>query len=328
MRNKNIMKNGEIDLIILINFFLERKFIIVLFAVLSAGVSIAISFQIPKEFKVISQFVYKSNNESSNLKFAPLASLAGINVNKGTDMSLYLKEIISSNDFLLNIANRDWKFNKSDDKKVNFSELWDIKKDMTIDNSIAMRKINISILKVLREKIVYNKDSKSSVISIITTFESPFLSYSINKYIVNQLRNYIKNNINSKAKRDRIFIEKKLHEVKQELTDSENKFIKFNNKNVIVSSPSQKIQNSRLMRDIKIKEAIYLDLEKQFELSVIKENNSAPIFEIISQPLMPVEKSKPQRKLIVLLGTIAGTSFGMFIILLFDWYRVNKNSIE
>lgn len=327
MAKKSIIKNGEIDLIILIKFLLDRKLSIIIITIISAIVSIFIAISLPNEFTVISQLVYKSSNESSNLKFASIASLAGINMEKNNDMSLYLKEIISSNDFLLDIANKDWQIDEKSEYKVNFMDLWNIKKDTTVESDIALRKINIVVLKKLRQKIKYDKDTKSSVISIITTFESPLIAYSINKYVVDKLRDYIKNNIESKSKNNRIFIQKRLTDVKQELIDAENKYMKYNETNVVLSSPRHKLQNSRLFRNVKIKEAIYLEMEKQYELAVIEENSSTPIFEIISQPLIPVEKSKPRRKFIIMLGTLLGSFVGFFLLLLFDWYRVNRNSI-
>ena len=80
--------------------------------------------------------------------------------------------------------------------------------------------------------MVYDKDQKTSVISINTTFKSPLLAYSINKFVVDGLRNYIKNNIESKSKNNRVFIEKRLNEVRQELLDAENDYMKFSEKHI------------------------------------------------------------------------------------------------
>lgn len=76
--------------------------------------------------------------------------------------------------------------------------------------------------------------------------------------------------------------------------------------------PDAGLEYLRLMRDMKFNETLYGMLLKQYESARISEAQEPSVVQVLAQAEPPERRSKPKRKLIVVLATVLGGFIGVF----------------
>jgi uncharacterized protein involved in exopolysaccharide biosynthesis len=169
-----------------------------------------------------------------------------------------------------------------------------------------------------------SKDKKTGVVTLITEFEDPKLSYDVNRFLIQELNDALVNRLNSKARANRVFIEERLAEVKKDLAKSEENLRRFRQSNRLRVDPEYQLEEGRIQRDLQINQEIYLQLVKQCEMAKIDEEKNIPVLDIIDSPLMPVAKSRPHRSRFLLSGLFGGLLLGIVGCGLADLYKEDK----
>jgi tyrosine-protein kinase Etk/Wzc len=90
--------------------------------------------------------------------------------------------------------------------------------------------------------------------------------------------------------------------------------------------PGIGVEYVRKMRELKIQEAIFEQLTKQFEMAKISEAKDSSTLQVLDEAVVPLRKSKPKRALIVLLSTV--TAFFVSIFIVFIQEYLSKMSPE
>jgi uncharacterized protein involved in exopolysaccharide biosynthesis len=82
-----------------------------------------------------------------------------------------------------------------------------------------------------------------------------------------------------------------------------------------------------LLRNLKIKEAVFEVLTKEHELAKAQEAGQAPSVAVLDPPSKPEGRSYPPRALIVILGTLGAFVFGaLFLLARAHWGEMEANS--
>lgn len=76
--------------------------------------------------------------------------------------------------------------------------------------------------------------------------------------------------------------------------------------------PSLGLEYARRLREVKIQEAIFEQLAKQFEAAKLMEAKDSSSLQILDEAVVPINKSKPKRSLIVILSTVTAFFVGIF----------------
>jgi uncharacterized protein involved in exopolysaccharide biosynthesis len=119
-------------------------------------------------------------------------------------------------------------------------------------------------------------------------------------------RNFRKTNASAQRK----FLEGRLDEVKQDLNKSEDNLKDFQEKNRRVEqSPQLMLEQGRLQRAIDLNSALFIELEKQYELAKLDEIRNTPVVQVLDPARTPAEKSSPKRALIAILAALASLIF-------------------
>jgi len=307
----------EISLIDLFIVLWRGKFIIAGCAFIAAVAGVVFALLAPEMFSTSSLFVTKTGKQSSG-NLSQLASLAGINIGGGggsIDPSDYLDKVIEDKDFIATLFDRRWFF-KGD--TLPLEEILKIVPDTVVPNwqyVYFMRKIE----SIRRGKIVsLKKDAKNGLLTLSTEAPDPQLAYDLNVFVLNYLSSYIRNSIKSQAKEKRIFIEDRLLETRRELEKSEDALAKFRGSNLMTRSPQAILEEARLTRNVTINQEIYIQFEKQYELARIEELDDQTLIQIVKSAEVPVIRSRPKKKQIVIVAGMAGIFLGMVSVLLFN----------
>jgi uncharacterized protein involved in exopolysaccharide biosynthesis len=99
--------------------------------------------------------------------------------------------------------------------------------------------------------------------------------------------------------------------------------------NIIPSTgnvPALGVEYLRKMRELKIQEAVFEQLTKQYEVAKINEHKDSSTLQVIDEAVAPSKKSRPKRSLIVLLATF--TAFLSSIVIIFVQEYLSKLTVE
>ncbi|MCW8965805.1 MAG: hypothetical protein OQK82_03830, partial [Candidatus Pacearchaeota archaeon] len=114
------------------------------------------------------------------------------------------------------------------------------------------------------------------------------------------------------------WIEVRLSEVQTELEKSEETLKDFREKNRrIADSPELMLEQQRYMRDLEMNNALFIELKKQYEGIKIQEIRDMQVVQVLDHARVPVYKSGPNRKQIVIVAVLLGgflSVAGVFII--------------
>lgn len=313
--NKTAENIDDFPLLEIVQILWKKKLLIFLSVLFCSSIALFYAFTEEEVFTTSTIFITKTkNNTKSNL--TNLASLAGLSISSSvdTDPSDYLDKVIQDQYFLSNILNRKW-FYKND--SLLLDKIWGLKKDTSKENwEYKYEKLKLNYI---RKNGILNiiKDKKTGILTLTVNMPDPKLAYEMNVFTLNNLSNYIRNSIQSQIKEKRYFIEKRIQEVKCNLEASENALALFKERNIMSTSPKVVLEEIRLNRNVTLNQELYIQLQKQYELALIEEKDDQALIQIIKNPEIPLQRSKPDRKKILLIGTILGLMAGGVFVYIF-----------
>jgi uncharacterized protein involved in exopolysaccharide biosynthesis len=322
----------EIDLLELavsiIKRTLKHRVLAVSVFILVIGVVFAIALLSAPFYKTEAKIIYQVSGGSQSGSLSTLAALAGFSTSKGDDPSAYLGDIILSNNMLETVLSEKWKVSKAlpdTSTPVDLQTLWKIKPDTTEED--WQINLEYSMLDALKEGkyIVFSQDKKSGVITLTTEFQDPQVSFDVNNFVFRQLNDILINKMHFKASENRKFTEERLREVKESLKEAEENLRRFRQRNRLRIDPTEELEDARLQREVLVNQEIMIQLQKQYEIAKIEEARDMPVLDVIDKPMMPIKKSKPKRKIIILAGSVAAVFFSIMAAVLFDLFLEKKS---
>ena len=175
-----------------------------------------------------------------------------------------------------------------------------------------------SLIKSLRRRVVFNLDKRSGILTVRVTAPEKKLSKDLADTAIRELNAYYRRLVSSKKTAYRAFLENRLQEAEAALKESEARARDYKERNLLATnSPEILLLQTRLQRDQRINEEIFLTLRKEFEMAKLEEQKDMPALDVLDAPEEPVFKSSPIRRKIVLfysfLGFLAGCAlaFGL-----------------
>lgn len=296
--NNTSDSNDEINLKDLFNIILNKKLIIISITSFAAVLSVVVALLLPNIYTSSSLLAPTSQDESlsSNLGgLSGLAGLAGVNLPAGSvsDSQIAVKRIESleffSKYFLPNIkienlmAVKEWK--PQDNKLIYYKRWYDSESNKWVRKASYPKKTIPSAqesFKEYKKLMSINQDEESGLVSISIKHKSPIIAKKWMDIIIF--------NINENMRE----IDKK---------DAENSIAFLSQ-----SSKSTSIQS--------IKEVTSKLLEAQMQTLMLASTDDDYVFKTINSPIVPEEKSSPNRPLICIMGTILGLIMSMVIVLI------------
>ena len=326
MRNiKTYPKNQETELTVndIVVFFAKYIVIISIPPFLCGLISIVyVLFFTTPEYTSISKIV-SSSSKNDISQAAGLAAQFGINLqDSNSDMSAIYPEILKSR----TIA-RSMLFKKINLQGYGEETLFNILKPE--NNKIKdIKKLESIMIENLLEKIVVNVNKRTGVLSIVVTAEEPTLAAEINRILIKELDNNQKDFNKNKTSRAKLFTEERIEEVRLELEKSEESLKVFNDRNRrIENSPSLQLERDRFSREVAVLTGVYTTLKQQLEKLKIAEVKQSDYVIIVDPPNIPLLKSGPKRKRIVILSVIFGIILGVLYGITKEYYK-NQNKQE
>jgi uncharacterized protein involved in exopolysaccharide biosynthesis len=222
-----------------------------------------------------------------------LATLVGVRPSEGAPAEIY-QNLLTSEIVLENVIYSKYKTAKFTDS-VNLIEYLNPAKDDTeIRNE---RQVFLSVYRNLAANLIRsNIDRLTKILTITVTMPESQLSADVANKIAESLDGYIRTKRKSFASEQKFYIEKRIDELSDSLRLAEDKLKNFSEQNrMIQQSPQLILEKGRLMRNVEILNAVYIELNKQLEVTKIDEIRETPVVNIKEWAKDPVYKAGPAR---------------------------------
>jgi uncharacterized protein involved in exopolysaccharide biosynthesis len=179
-----------------------------------------------------------------------------------------------------------------------------------------MKSMEAMVRKLQRSMKV--KEQKS-LLKITVYANNPKLAADIANYAVIALDDFnVKGNF-SYAKRMNVFVMEQLALAKIDLSDAEEKLKTFETQSYMVKLSEKELMLARLMRDVKVKEAVYTMLLQEYEKTKIDEAREDLFFEILDPAKVPSAPSAPRPLLYVVCAFILGIAASVSAAFTFEY---------
>ncbi len=146
-------------------------------------------------------------------------------------------------------------------------------------------------------------DNRNDMVSLRVLAPSPVLSAYIANEMTGLLNEHLVKNSTEHASQQRTFIEGRLKTVSEELRQAELALKNFREENrAIQSSPTLRMEESRLIRKVSLNEQVVSTLTAQYELARIEAVKNLPVIDVIDAAVPPYKKALPHRSLRLITG--------------------------
>jgi uncharacterized protein involved in exopolysaccharide biosynthesis len=339
------VNDDEIDLLELAKTFWNGRKTVLKYLLIAGVVGILIAVLSPREYTASTTIVPQTSASANKLGgLSSLAAMAGFNLDNATSGEILsptvYPEIVSSVPFQMDLMNLPFSFSEVKDPVSLYEYYTEIDKPgvlsliakytiglpgivisalkndqelNTTENNgpISLTKKQEKIRKLIAEKVTLNLDAKQGFITIQASFPEALLSAQVADQARELLQKYITRFKIEKAADKLSFIEQRYQEKKSEFDKAQMQLARFRDQNKNVSSAIAQTEEQRLQSEYSISMSVYNELAKQLEQAKIQVKEETPVFSVIKPAMVPQEKSKPKKGMIIaiwlFLGGIIGT---------------------
>jgi uncharacterized protein involved in exopolysaccharide biosynthesis len=146
-----------------------------------------------------------------------------------------------------------------------------------------------------RDMIRISADVRTGIIKISVAADDPVVAAGLANLLVVRIDSFNQIAKASSAGRQVEFIDDRLHVVESSLQEAETILEQFRSANRVISaSPELVLKESRLERDVRLNEQLYLTLRTQRELAKIEEVKRFPVVVSIDEAIPPPFRESPR----------------------------------
>ena len=342
----SVKKDDEIDLLELSKVVWKGRGIILKFMLIAGVLGIVIALLSPVEYTATTTIVPQTSSSANKLGgLSSLAAMAGFNLDNVTSGETLpptvFPEIVSSVPFQMDLMNIPFSFSEVNHPMSLYEYYSKISKPGVLSligkytiglpgiiisaikgdsdqkpsaetkGPIALTRKQEEVRKMISEQVIINLDAKQGFITLQATFPEALLSAQVADQARELLQKYITRFKIEKASDKLSFIEQRYQEKKKEFEKAQERLARFRDQNKNVSNMMARTEEERLQSEYNITTTVYNELAKQLEQAKIQVKEETPVFSILEPAMVPNEKSRPQKGMIIFtclfLGAITGT---------------------
>ena len=349
--NSQLISNeDEIDVIALAKRTWEGRQIIFKSVAICAVLGVFIALMTPKEYTATSTIVPQLGGDGNSKLggLGGLAALAGINLDmsqqNGSELSpIVYPQIVSSVPFQLELMNTPLNFQDFNQPVTLFDYLTKLQKPSilgvikkytiglpgmllkflhgkpkenpgTSDNALnplSLTEDQVTVQKILDLMVTLDVKAKEGYLSITVNLDEPVATAQLALKAQNLLQKYIIDFKTQKSQANLDFIEGSYLKAKKEFEQAQVKLAVANDRSKGFTSGLPQVATDRLQSEYTITFGVYQELAKQYEQAKIQVKKETPVFTVVEPPVVPWERTKPNRVLILLIWIFLGGIIGI-----------------
>ncbi len=310
------MPNSKNQPVLITSLVLSKIRFLVLMTLVVALVIIAASFLLPKMFRAESKIVPSSRFQSSGSMNIPgslrnASSLMGYSLGGGdNDLSQLFSHIVRDHIYTQKVLNHE--FMDQNGQIRTLALHLDPEGDGSVQSNLNLAKMfNRRILKI-------GIDERTGITTLAVEMLDPQLTRDVANFCVQELDRTHRAILNEQSEQLVSFLDERLDSTAEKLLDAELAIEDFYQKNRIIQGNSHlEFAEGRLLRNIQLKNELFLSLAGQLELAQIEQFKKMPTIVVLDSAVVPGKPFKPNRPLVVFVA-IVFAFFLSFSVVLFQ----------
>ena len=338
----------EIDLIALVKRLWKKKIFIIYVTVAFMVLGLMVALFSKKEFTASTTFVPQTGKSGVNSSVSSLASLAGINLGQmgGSDAmspTVY-PQLLSNVDYIKDLMYTPIKFEEWPEKitlfdyftneEYNKPTFFGTVKKYTIglpgvilgaisgekdeaDSLVSadsglntLSEDEYSCMKALTQLVSITINDKDGYVELSARMGEPVAAAELATAAFRFLEKYVTEYKIEKAKSTLDFVNDRFDEAKADFEEKQLAYARFRDANRSITSATAQIAESRLRQEYDLANTIYTELARQRVQVELQVKEDTPVLSVIKPIVVPVEKSKPKRAIILIAFTFLGGCLG------------------
>jgi uncharacterized protein involved in exopolysaccharide biosynthesis len=287
----------------------QIKVIIIIPLILCFSMTIYIFLFSKPVYTSISKIMSSSNSGTGMSQAAGLAAQFGVSLptNQSETKWVY-PEILKSRTLAKSVLKKKIKADGFENlislQQILIPENFNQAIDLTTLEKIAVDKL-LSMIEI-------SEDVKTTILTLEVNSFDPKLAQQVNKTLISELDNHQRKYNKKKTTGTKKFIEERIIDAELELKTAEDALRDFTTRNRrIENSALLLLEQQRLEREVTVLIGVYTTLKQQLETTKIEEVKESDYVVILDPPEIPLKRSKPNKKLMVLLSGIFGLGIGL-----------------
>jgi len=341
------IREDEVNLIELVRVIWSKKYFIAKITGIFFLIGIIVAFTSKVEYKASCKLIHQST-ESGMPNLRGLGGLIGVNLqglsqNDALNPELY-PEIIQSTPFLDKLINTPVYFERLDTIISSYHYFTEFNKPSLIDylleytvglpgkffkkdkNSILKDTIRIkrypgkewALIKSYANRLSIDIDLPTGIISIEAELPDPVAAAMTTSHLVEELTKSVTTYKIEKAKFSLSFIQERFTEAEKAYAINLKQLAQFNDHNQNITTSMVQNEYQRIQNELNISFDIYKSLATQLEQAKIRVKEETPIFAEFEPVMVPVSKSKPKKRVIIIGTFFLGVLISVIIVVVRD----------
>lgn len=264
---------------------------------------------LPSRYTALTTFVPEAPKESSlSSSLGGLATQFGIGSQTATPFSPdFMADVLRSRGIREAILATEFPDPASGAGKANLPLL----EILEVEGDTPTRRLEAG-LGTLAKATSMALDRRTGVLSLKVTLRDPNLAAQVANRMVEELNKFNVERRRSQSGEERIFTERRLEELREELANAEDELVRFLQRNRQFSEFSVASVNARsLERKVQLKQEVLATMSRSYEEARINEVRDTPVLTVIDRAEPPAWKSFPRRTISVLVALLVGTVLGI-----------------
>jgi LPS O-antigen subunit length determinant protein (WzzB/FepE family) len=173
-------------------------------------------------------------------------------------------------------------------------------------NLIAMSEDDFSLMKLLSGQVAIEINEKGGYVALSSTMPEALASTQMVIKAQSLLQEAIIAHKAKKAKEDLLFIEERYAEKKTEFNNAQQKLALYRDANKNVNTALALTEVERLESEYQLAFSVYSELAKQVETQKIQVKEDTPVFAVLKEAIIPIQKSGTSKFLILFVWCFLG----------------------
>jgi uncharacterized protein involved in exopolysaccharide biosynthesis len=181
---------------------------------------------------------------------------------------------------------------------------------------------------IIKENLQLTLDEKEGYFTIVATMPEPLAAAQLAENTFVLLQQYITNFKIDKVKSNLDYIEQRYIDAKREYEAKHKELAALRDANQNVITATARTQEEKLNDEYNLLFTVYSDLAKQYEQAKIKVKETTPILTVIEPAVVPIERQRPKRVLIIIVFALVGVSAGIGLVFIKPFYFRMLNELK
>ncbi|MCU4157545.1 lipopolysaccharide biosynthesis protein [Carboxylicivirga sp. A043] len=359
--NLQIIKDDEIDLIALVKTIWNGRKTIYYSIGVAVFIGLIIAFTSPAKYEAYCTLIPSEEKKGGMGNLSALAGMAGINLgsmigqSSGIPAEIY-PQVVNSYPFKKEMVHQKFHF-EDYAEPISLYEYavadtieslggkvvkYTIRLPWTIKNALSnsdlgeeevpdygvlnLSEEELMAMGAVEEVVLIEVDKKTGLINVSAELGEAVLVAQVVQKAVELLQGYIIKYKTKQAREHLEFIQRQFDDKKIEYEKAQRTFYSYKDQHRNMVSERVNLEFQRLSDEYDMSSSVFKGLAQQLEQAKIAVNEQTPAFTILEPAKVPIKKSAPKKKIILIVSVFLGGFLGLGIVFgKLAWSHIKKN---